>query len=150
MAPAGTLVPCLTRARKRPAEACELQFGPAVARAECAGGTAFCAVMSRPRGLDTVACDVGHGLLVGATWLACMLDRCLAGRAIDIHHRGTSCTGHFSNDLTGRGQGLWAVIEIHSDVLVYDTGPRFSAYFNAGDAVVLPLLRHAGIAYIEP
>ncbi|MDQ3797683.1 MAG: hypothetical protein M3294_09030 [Pseudomonadota bacterium] len=42
------------------------------------------------------------------------------------------------------------MVEIHSYVLVYDTGPRFSAYFNtAGDAVVLPLLRHTGIAYID-
>lgn len=41
------------------------------------------------------------------------------------------------------------MIEIHSYVLVYHTGPRFSAHFNPGDAVVLPLLRHAGIAYID-
>jgi beta-lactamase superfamily II metal-dependent hydrolase len=29
------------------------------------------------------------------------------------------------------------------------TQGRVLAHFNAGDAVVLPLLRHAGIAYID-
>ena len=42
------------------------------------------------------------------------------------------------------GQGLAAVVETRSSVLVYDTGPRFSATFDTGEAVVVPFLRHRG------
>ncbi|HKK07112.1 MAG TPA: DNA internalization-related competence protein ComEC/Rec2 [Gammaproteobacteria bacterium] len=42
------------------------------------------------------------------------------------------------------GQGLSAVVQTHRHVLVFDTGARFSARFDAGEAVVVPFLRHAG------
>lgn len=47
------------------------------------------------------------------------------------------------------GQGLSAVVRTHSHTLVYDTGARLSARFDAGEAVVVPFLRHAGIARVD-
>ncbi len=47
------------------------------------------------------------------------------------------------------GQGLAAVLEVGEKVLVYDTGPKFSSDFNAGEAVVVPYLRQRGIGEID-
>lgn len=47
------------------------------------------------------------------------------------------------------GQGLATVIRTADHVAVYDTGPRYSAQFNAGDAVVVPFLRARGIEAID-
>jgi len=47
------------------------------------------------------------------------------------------------------GQGLAAVIQTHNHTLVYDTGARFSKYFNAGDAVVVPFLRQSGVHNLD-
>ncbi|MEE9286898.1 MAG: DNA internalization-related competence protein ComEC/Rec2 [Gammaproteobacteria bacterium] len=47
------------------------------------------------------------------------------------------------------GQGLAAVARTRDHVLVYDTGARFSARFNAGSAVVVPYLRYHGINELD-
>ncbi len=47
------------------------------------------------------------------------------------------------------GQGLAAVARTRNHVLVYDTGPGFSADFDAGSAVVLPYLRYYGLRRID-
>ena len=47
------------------------------------------------------------------------------------------------------GQGLSVVVRTRAHVLLYDTGARFSARFDAGSAVVVPYLRHAGVARID-
>ncbi|WP_455205798.1 ComEC/Rec2 family competence protein, partial [Kaarinaea lacus] len=47
------------------------------------------------------------------------------------------------------GQGLAAVIQTDSHVLVYDTGPRFPSGFNTGDAVIVPFLRQKGINKVD-
>jgi competence protein ComEC len=47
------------------------------------------------------------------------------------------------------GQGLSLVIQTRNHTLLYDTGPKFSEYFNAGDAAVLPYLRYRGIDSID-
>jgi competence protein ComEC len=47
------------------------------------------------------------------------------------------------------GQGLSIVIQTRNHTLLYDTGPKFSDYFNAGDAAVLPYLRSRGIDLID-
>lgn len=44
------------------------------------------------------------------------------------------------------GQGLSAVVQTANHSLIYDTGARFSRRFNAGEAVVVPYLRYAGIS----
>ncbi len=47
------------------------------------------------------------------------------------------------------GQGLAVVVETPEQVLVYDTGPKFSERFDAGSGIVAPFLRHRGIANID-
>lgn len=47
------------------------------------------------------------------------------------------------------GHGLAAVVRTQSHTLVYDTGARFSARFDAGRAVVVPYLRHQGVSSID-
>ncbi len=47
------------------------------------------------------------------------------------------------------GQGLAAVIRTRRHVLVYDTGPRFSAAFDTGKAVIAPFLQYHGIHHIH-
>ncbi|MCV6625933.1 MAG: DNA internalization-related competence protein ComEC/Rec2, partial [Cellvibrionaceae bacterium] len=47
------------------------------------------------------------------------------------------------------GQGLALVLERQGQVLLYDTGPRFSARFNAGSAIIAPYLRRRGVQRIE-
>lgn len=52
-------------------------------------------------------------------------------------------------DLLDVGQGLAAVVRTRSHALVYDAGARFSPRFNAGDAVVVPFLRHRGVTRLD-
>jgi competence protein ComEC len=47
------------------------------------------------------------------------------------------------------GQGLSAVVQTAGHTLVYDTGARLSARFDAGRAVVVPFLRHAGVTHVD-
>lgn len=47
------------------------------------------------------------------------------------------------------GQGLAAVVQTHEHTLVYDTGARFSAHFNAGSAVLTPYLRQTQVDHID-
>lgn len=47
------------------------------------------------------------------------------------------------------GQGLSVVARTASHTLVYDTGARLSARFDAGRAVVVPFLRHAGVTRVD-
>ncbi len=47
------------------------------------------------------------------------------------------------------GQGLAVTVRTASHALVYDTGARFSARFDAGRAVVVPYLRHAGVRRVD-
>lgn len=47
------------------------------------------------------------------------------------------------------GQGLAVVVQTRGHLLLYDTGPGFSARFDAGRAVVVPYLRQQGISRID-
>ncbi len=47
------------------------------------------------------------------------------------------------------GQGMSVVLRTRNHTLVYDTGPRFSARFDAGSAVLVPYLRTFGIDYVD-
>jgi competence protein ComEC len=47
------------------------------------------------------------------------------------------------------GQGLAAVVQTASHVLVYDAGPRFSDSFDTGQAVVVPFLRRQGVGRLD-
>ncbi len=52
--------------------------------------------------------------------------------------------GSYRFTLLDVGQGLAAVVETHARVLIYDTGPAYSANFDAGRAVLLPFLHAHG------
>lgn len=47
------------------------------------------------------------------------------------------------------GQGLAAVIETRDHVMVFDTGPAYSAQFNTGETVVLPYLHQQGWSRLD-
>ncbi|MCG5493142.1 DNA internalization-related competence protein ComEC/Rec2 [Ectothiorhodospira variabilis] len=52
--------------------------------------------------------------------------------------------GAFRVAMLDVGQGLAVVVKTAGHTLVYDTGPRFSPRFDAGEAAVVPYLRHQG------
>ena len=56
---------------------------------------------------------------------------------------------YFSVTMLDVGQGLSIVIQTQNHVLVYDTGAKFSADFNAADAVLIPYLRQQRIESID-
>ncbi len=47
------------------------------------------------------------------------------------------------------GQGTALVIQVGGNVLIYDTGPKFSSSFNAGEALVAKYLREKGLSKID-
>lgn len=47
------------------------------------------------------------------------------------------------------GQGLAAVIQSKNHALLFDTGPRFSEFFDTGSAVILPFIRQKGIKKLD-
>jgi competence protein ComEC len=47
------------------------------------------------------------------------------------------------------GQGLSTIIQTERHTLVYDTGPKFSATFDTGQAVIVPFLRFQGIRRVD-
>jgi len=52
-------------------------------------------------------------------------------------------------DVLDVGQGLAAVVRTARHTLVYDAGPRFSARFDTGDAVVNPFLQAVGVDRLD-
>ena len=57
--------------------------------------------------------------------------------------------GEMGFTLLDVGQGLAVIVRTQNHTLVYDTGPKFSAHFNTGEAVVIPYLRYLGIPKIN-
>ena len=53
-------------------------------------------------------------------------------------------TGHFEVLAADVGQGNALIVRTHSHTLVYDTGPKFSRESDAGNRVLVPLLRALG------
>lgn len=47
------------------------------------------------------------------------------------------------------GQGLSVVVRTQNHTLLYDTGPSFGEQFDAGQAVIVPYLRHVGVDRIS-
>ena len=58
-------------------------------------------------------------------------------------------TGQFQIDILDVGQGLALLIRTRNHVLLYDTGPRYSDSFNAGEAAVLPFLQRQNIDELD-
>lgn len=68
---------------------------------------------------------------------------------LSLAHPPMPGAGEAQFTLLDVGQGLAAVVRTRNHALVYDTGPRYPSGFNTGSAVVLPYLRHAGVANID-
>ncbi len=76
---------------------------------------------------------------IGAVWLLPLV----------FARPGAPALGEVWFTLLDVGHGLATVVRTHSHTLVYDTGPRFSARFDAGRAVVLPYLRSLGVDRLD-
>lgn len=57
--------------------------------------------------------------------------------------------GEFKMILLDVGQGLSAIIKTGQHSLLFDTGARFSKKFNAGDAVIIPVLKSLSINKLD-
>ena len=57
--------------------------------------------------------------------------------------------GYFKVDVLDVGQGTAVVIHTTGHTMIYDTGPKYSDTFNAGDAVLVPYLKSQGITDID-
>ncbi len=57
--------------------------------------------------------------------------------------------GAYELTLLDVGQGLATVVRTRSHTLVYDTGPAYSASFDAGSAVLVPYLRRLGVGHVD-
>jgi competence protein ComEC len=57
--------------------------------------------------------------------------------------------GEFVATVLDVGQGLAVVVRTRSHALVYDSGPRFSERFSAGEAIVLPELVRLGVRRLD-
>lgn len=66
-----------------------------------------------------------------------------------LYHSPKPKPGEVWFTLLDVGQGLSAVVRTENHTLVFDTGPKYSARFNMGKAVVLPFLRQKGINKID-
>lgn len=102
---------------------------PSPAVAFCAGVGAM--LLLAPRGLPARA--------LGLVWMA----------PLYLHAPPRPAPGDFWLTVLDVGQGLAAVVQTHARTLVFDTGPGFSDRFDAGAAVLVPYLRHTGVASID-
>ncbi len=57
--------------------------------------------------------------------------------------------GAFRMTVLDVGQGLAAVLETRNHTLVYDTGPRFTETADAGNRIIAPFLRTAGLRRVD-
>ncbi len=57
--------------------------------------------------------------------------------------------GELGFTLLDVGEGLSAVVRTANHVLLYETGPRYSRWFNAGRAVVVPYLHNLGVRKLD-
>lgn len=57
--------------------------------------------------------------------------------------------GQFELAVLDVGQGLATVVRTRDHTLVYDAGPAWPGGFDAGEAIVLPWLRHQGVDRVD-
>lgn len=55
---------------------------------------------------------------------------------------GTMSPGHYRLTVLDVGQGLAVVVRTANHTLLFDTGPAFRTGFDAGEAIVVPYMRH--------
>jgi competence protein ComEC len=107
--------------------------------------------------LQPVIPDGGSLLLLMAGILLLLVPRGLPGRVLAPVLLLPALLGQFPRPAPGQawltlldvGQGLSAVVQTRSHLLVFDTGPRFSSGFDTGRAVLVPWLQQAGYRRID-
>jgi len=57
--------------------------------------------------------------------------------------------GELRMTLIDVGQGLSVLLQTKQHSLIFDTGPRYSSSFDAGEKIVLPFLKHHGINSLD-
>jgi competence protein ComEC len=57
--------------------------------------------------------------------------------------------GTFRVTVLDVGQGLAVLVQTHAHALLYDTGPRFTEVADAGDRIIVPMLRATGITHLD-
>lgn len=96
-------------------------------------------------------------LLAGMGILILCMPKGLPGRYLGIflgvplfcYKPAVPALGEIRFTLLDVGQGLSAVVQTHTHVLVYDTGIKFSAFSDSAQSVLLPFLAHAGITHLD-
>jgi len=96
-------------------------------------------------------------LLLMAGILLLLVPRGLPGRVLAPLLMLPALLGQFPRPVTGQawltlldvGQGLAAVVQTRSHLLLFDTGPRFSRSFDTGRAVLVPWLQQAGYPRVD-
>jgi competence protein ComEC len=89
--------------------------------------------------------------LAGVAWLAA--PRGVPGRSLGlialvplfVVRPPSPDPGTFVMTVLDVGQGLAVVVQTHEHALLYDTGPRFTETADAGNRIVAPFLRAAGV-----
>lgn len=66
-----------------------------------------------------------------------------------LHKPAIPAAGDYWISLLDVGQGLSAVVQTRSHVLVFDTGASYSDTFDMGRAVVIPFLTASGVRHID-
>lgn len=61
----------------------------------------------------------------------------------------TIAPGGYRLNVLDVGQGLAIVVRTRAHTLIYDAGPAYRTGFNAGDAFVVPYLRHVGRTRVD-
>jgi len=68
---------------------------------------------------------------------------------LGLYHPAGPKAGQLWLTMLDVGQGLSAVVRTQHHVLLFDTGPKYSAQFDTGASVVVPFLRKAGINNLD-
>lgn len=66
-----------------------------------------------------------------------------------LYRPAVPADGAFAATVLDVGQGLAVVVRTRGHALVYDSGPRFSERFSAGEAIVLPELARRGVRRLD-
>ena len=88
--------------------------------------------------------------LLGALWMVMPLPWRVRWLALPLvlplllPARELPAVGQFELVAADVGQGTAVIVRTHHHVLVYDTGPQYSPDFDAGERVLMPLLRSRG------
>lgn len=104
---------------------------------------------ARPPPLAWLPALSGVALLFAPVRIATRLTALLLLAPVALWQPAAPKPGAFRLTVLDVGQGLSAVVRTHRHTLVFDTGPAWRGGNDAGEAVVSPYLRSAGLVSID-